>query len=170
MDQSVTTIIWNHSLGTRNIHHHLLVVERSWCYMCAHWPWCHQHHLFWIIQATVSSEFTFGRSVWLFGAASSPLCAVFLTEHSHWAPSRASWWLDTPVCVHPSMQSGRCGHSSGQTCTGHSGADWPGDGNSCGTLEWQNWEGNKTRKHCFFYWHHKTIAVRGAVEDFKIEN
>ena len=39
------------------------------------------------------------------------------------------------------MQSGRCGRSSEQTYTGHSGADWPGAGNSCGTPEWPNWEG-----------------------------
>lgn len=78
-------------------------------------------------------------------AASSQVNAgwtrCFLTGHSHWVPCRASWWLHTPACVRPSMQSGRCGRSSGQTYTGHSGADWPGAGNSCGTPEWPNWEG-----------------------------
>ena len=78
-------------------------------------------------------------------AASSQVNAgrtrCFLTERSHWGPCRASWWLRTPACVRPSMQSGRCGRSSEQTCTGHSGADWPGAGNSCGTPGWPNWEG-----------------------------
>lgn len=65
---------------------------------------------------------------------------VFLTEHSRWAPCRTSWWLHTPACVHPSMQSGRCGRSSAQTYTGHSGAVWPGAGNSCGTPERPDWK------------------------------
>lgn len=71
----------------------------------------------------------------------SRMDSVILTEHSRWAPCRSSWWLHTPACVHPSMQSGRCGRSSGQTYTGHSGAVWPGAGNSCGTLECPNCEG-----------------------------
>lgn len=95
---------------------------------------------------------------------------VLLTGHFHRGPFQASWWLYTPAYVHPSMQSDRSDHSSGQTYTGHSGAAEPGDGNSCGTPEWQNWEGNTKHRMqlgyptVYFFCHQQNCNCRGRGE------